>query len=74
MGPDSNFLMNNAATVYNQLLNGGVEQQTFWSTFTSDGYYSAEPLGSQLRIIGLNSNSFVAAAPAVSRPRRRSDG
>lgn len=64
MGPDSNFLMNNAATVYNQLLNGGVEQQTFWSTFTSDGYYSAEPLGSQLRIIGLNSNSFVAAAPS----------
>ena len=32
MGPDSNFLMNNAATIYNQLLNGGVEQQTFWST------------------------------------------
>ena len=64
MGPDSNFLTNNAATVYNQLLNGGVEQQTFLSTFTSDGYYSAEPLGSQLRVIGLNSNSFVANAPS----------
>jgi sphingomyelin phosphodiesterase acid-like 3 len=64
MGPDSNFLTNNAGTVYNQFLNGSVDQQTFLSTFTSDGYYSAEPLGPQLRVIGLNSNSFVTAAPS----------
>lgn len=64
MGPDSNFLTNNAATVYNQFLNASVEEPTFLSTFTSDGYYSAEPLGSQLRVIGLNSNSFVATAPS----------
>jgi len=64
MGPDSNFLTNNAGTVYNQFLNGIVNQQTFWSTFTSDGYYSAEPLGPQLRVIGLNSNSFVKTAPS----------
>jgi sphingomyelin phosphodiesterase acid-like 3 len=64
MGPDSNFLTANARTVYTELLEGSVDQQTFLSTFTSDGYYSAEPLGSQLRVIGLNSNSFVTAAPS----------
>ncbi len=64
MGPDGNFLTNNAATVYGQFLNGIVDQQTFLSTFTSDGYYSVEPLGSQLLVIGLNSNSFVTAAPS----------
>jgi sphingomyelin phosphodiesterase acid-like 3 len=64
MGPDSNFLANNAATVYSQFLQGSVDQQTFLSTFASDGYYSAEPLGSQLRVIELNSNSFVTTAPS----------
>jgi sphingomyelin phosphodiesterase acid-like 3 len=78
MGPDSNFLTNNAATVYNQFLNGIVDRQTFLSTFTSDGYYSAQPLGSQLLIIGLNSNSFVTAAPssteAATDPDARATG
>jgi sphingomyelin phosphodiesterase acid-like 3 len=63
LGPGTTFLTNNAAIVYNQLLNGKVDQQTFLSTFTSGGYYSAEPLGSQLLVIGLNSNSFVAGSP-----------
>jgi sphingomyelin phosphodiesterase acid-like 3 len=63
LGPDSTFLTNNAAVVYTQLLNGSVDQQAFVSTFTSGGYYSAQPLGSQLLVIGLNSNSFVAGAP-----------
>lgn len=67
LGPDSTFLTNNAAAVYNQLLNGSVDQQTFLSTFTSDGYYSAQPLGSRLRVIGLNTNSFVAIAPSSSQ-------
>jgi len=67
MGPDNNFLTNNASTVYNQLLNGSVDEQTFLSTFTSDGYYSAQPLGSHLLVIGLNTNSFVLGAPSSTQ-------
>lgn len=59
-GPDSTFLSNNAGTIYIQFLNGSVDQQTFQSTFTADGYYSAQPLGSKLLVIGLNTNSFAA--------------
>jgi hypothetical protein len=67
MGPDNNFLTNNASTVYNQLLNSSVDQETFLSTFLSDGYYSAQPLGAQLLVIGLNTNSFVAGAPSSTQ-------
>jgi sphingomyelin phosphodiesterase acid-like 3 len=63
LGPDVVFLNNNGATVYNQLLNSRVDQQTFLSTFASGGYYSAEPLGPQLLVIALNSNSFVPGSP-----------
>ena len=66
LGPDSTFLADNAATVYSQLLNSVVNQQTFLSTFTTGGYYAAQPLGSQLLIIGLNSNLFVDGAPGSS--------
>lgn len=63
-GPDTTFLTNNAPTVYSQFLNSSVDQPTFLSTFTLDGYYSVEPLGSKLLVIGLNSNSFVANVPS----------
>jgi len=66
LGPDSTFLTHNAGTVYSQLLDGGLDQQTFLSTFTFDGYYSVQPLGSKLLVIGLNSNSFVAGVPSNS--------
>jgi hypothetical protein len=67
-GPDTDFLSNNSATVFNQLLNGGVNRPMF-STFALGGYYSA-PLGSKLLIIGLNSNSFVAGAPTYRQAAR----
>ncbi len=67
LGPDSTFLANNAASVYNLLLNGSVDESTFLGTFTSDGYYSAERPGSPLRVIGLNTNSFVDIAPSITR-------
>ena len=67
MGPDNTFLADNASTVYNQLLNGVVDQGTFLSTFLSDGYYSAEPLGSHLLVIGLNTNSFAVGAPSSTQ-------
>jgi len=67
VGPDNNFLANNASTVYNQLLNGSVDHETFLSTFLSDGYYAAQPLGAQLLVIGLNTNSFTAGAPSSTQ-------
>jgi hypothetical protein len=62
-GPDPSFLAANAGTVYDQLLAGNVNQGTFLSTFASGGYYAAQPLGPQLLVIGLNTNSFVDASP-----------
>ena len=63
LGPDITFLTNNAHTIYTQFAGNTVDEPTFVSTFTSGGYYSAQSLGSNLRVISLNSNSFVAAAP-----------
>lgn len=63
-GPDTTFLAANEPTVYKQFLNSGVDEATFRSTFNLDGYYSVAPLGSKLRVIGLNSNSFVAGVPS----------
>jgi hypothetical protein len=62
-GPDSTFLANNAGTFYTQFVTGAVDQQTFLSTFTSGGYYSAQPLGSKLTVIGLNTNPFALGVP-----------
>jgi len=62
-GPDSTFLSHNAETLYTQLLNGSVNHQTFLSTFTSGGYYSAQPLGSRLMVIGLNTNVMALGVP-----------
>lgn len=63
IGPDSTFLGNNAGTIYTQFLAGSANQQTFLSTFTSGGYYSAQPVGSNLVVLGLNTNSFVDGSP-----------
>jgi sphingomyelin phosphodiesterase acid-like 3 len=66
LGPDSTFLTNNAQTFYTQFLGNSVDQEAFIGTFTTDGYYSAQPLGSTLRVLGLNTNSFVAGVPSNS--------
>lgn len=57
-GPDANFLADNANTLYTQFLNGRVDEASFQSTFTTLGSYSAQPLGSNLRVIALDSNPF----------------
>lgn len=62
-GPDSSFLSNTAELVYTHLLNGAVDHQAFLNTFTSGGYYSAEPLGRGLVVIGLNTNPFASLVP-----------
>ena len=64
-GPDPSFLANNEASVYNLLLNRSADP-TFTTTFTSGGYYFSQPLGSGLRIIALNSNSFVKGSPTYN--------
>ena len=65
-GPDSTFLTDNAGTISTQFLGSSADQQTFVSTFASGGYYSAQPLGSKLLVIGLNTNSFVDGAPTTA--------
>lgn len=66
LGPDSTFLTHNAGTVYSQFLNSTTDQQAFLNTFTFDGYYSVQPLGTKLRIIVMNTNSFVRIAPSFT--------
>ncbi len=62
-GPDSTFLTNNAEGFYSQFVKGTVDHQTFLNTFTAGGYYSAQPLGSNLMVIALNTNSFAIGVP-----------
>jgi sphingomyelin phosphodiesterase acid-like 3 len=57
-GPDSVFLANSADTYYTQLLNSSINQQDFQAAFTAGGYYSAEPAGTNLMVIGLNTIQF----------------
>ncbi len=57
-GPDSTFLAHNASQLYSTLLNGAVNQQDFLATFQAGGYYAAEPMGSNLMVISLNTIAF----------------
>jgi hypothetical protein len=57
-GPDSTFLANNASQLYSTLLSGAANQQDFLATFQAGGYYAAEPLGSNLMVISLNTIAF----------------
>lgn len=52
--PDNSFLIDTAELFYTTFLNGTADHQAFLSTFTSGGYYSAEPPGTNLMVIGLN--------------------
>jgi hypothetical protein len=66
---DSTFLTDTAGLFYTTFLNGTVDQQTFLDTFTVGGYYFAEPAGTNLMVIGLNTIMFsplVAPAPGAN--------
>ena len=52
--PDNSFLVNTADLFYSKFLNGIVDHQGFLTTFTTGGYYSAEPAGTNLMVIALN--------------------
>jgi len=56
--PEPGFLSNTAELYYTIFLNGIVDHQTFLTTFTSGGYYSADLPGTDLMVIGLNTVMF----------------
>jgi sphingomyelin phosphodiesterase acid-like 3 len=58
LAPDNSFLVNTAELYYTKFLNGTVNHQGFLNTFTIGGYYSAEPAGTNLMVIGLNTILF----------------
>jgi sphingomyelin phosphodiesterase acid-like 3 len=57
-GPDSIFLSNAAPLFYRKFLNGITDEQTFLSTFTGGGYYSAEIPDLNLTVIGLSTFQY----------------
>jgi hypothetical protein len=56
--PEPSFLSNTAELYYTKFLNGAADHQTFLTTFTSGGYYSADLPGTNLMVIGLNTVMF----------------
>lgn len=57
-GPDSSFLANSAESFYSTLLNGATDHKAFLDSFNAGGYYSAEPAGTNVMVIGLNTIAF----------------
>jgi sphingomyelin phosphodiesterase acid-like 3 len=64
-GPDGTFLANTAAPYYADLLNSSTDRQEFLASFTAGGYYSAEPAGTNIMVISLNT---IALSPLVQNP------
>ncbi|MFZ4480150.1 MAG: hypothetical protein ACOYNZ_09710, partial [Rhodoferax sp.] len=57
--PEPSFLSNNAELFYSKFLQGAADHAEFLSTFKKGGYYSAEPPGTNLMVIALNTLMFV---------------
>ena len=62
LAPDNSFLVNTLEYYYTKFLNGIVDHQEFQTTFTAAGYYSAEPAGTNLMVIGLNTVIFTPSS------------
>ena len=56
--PEPSFLANNAELYYTQFLNGSADHQAFLGSFTQGGYYVAQPPGTNLTVVGLNTVLF----------------
>jgi len=66
MGPDSSFLAGTVQSYYTNFVNGSqANYQAFFNTFTSGGYYSAQPLDAGLKVIALNTNPFAPPYPGL---------
>ncbi len=57
--PEPSFLLNNAETFYAKFVKDTVDRAEFLTTFKSGGYYTAEPAGTNLMVIALNTLMFV---------------
>lgn len=66
--PEPHFLSHTAESFYTQLLNGSTDRPAFLSSFTTGGYYSAEPAGANLMVIGLNTVVFAYTDTASEAP------
>ena len=56
--PESSFLSNAAELYYSLFLNGTANREAFLESFKAGGYYSAQPSGGNLTVIGLNTMLF----------------
>lgn len=56
--PEPSFLANTAELFYTSFLGGSADHQAFLGSFTQGGYYSAQPPGTNLTVIGLNTVLF----------------
>jgi len=56
--PEPSFLANTAELYYTKFLNGSADHQTFLASFTLGGYYVAQPPGTNLTVVGLNTVLF----------------
>ena len=57
-GPDSVFLSKTADFYYSNMLNSSGDHQAFLASFQTGGYYSVEPAGTNVMVIGLNTIAF----------------
>jgi hypothetical protein len=57
-GPDSSFLAHSADSFYTNLLNKSTDHAAFLASFIAGGYYSAEPAGTNVMVISLNTIQF----------------
>lgn len=60
--PDGEFLAATAELFYTDLLKRTADREQFFETYAAGGYYSAEPLGAQMMVIGLNTVYFSTSA------------
>ena len=69
LGPDSTFLANTVEPYYTNFVAGtAADYPEFFNTFANGGYYSAEPLGTNLKVISLNTNVFAVPPPIPGLP------
>ena len=55
---DSGFFSDTAELYYTEFVSGAADHQTFITDFTNGGYYAAEPAGTNVMVIGLNTYEF----------------
>ncbi len=65
LGPDTNFLANNAQSFYSQMLNSAASRTEFMGTFKAVGNYAVNLFGGAVMAIGLNT---ILCSPYVCSP------